>query len=65
MRLQHELVAIPVTRTRRGARTAGDETLAEAFWSVARGFATRPETLAPWDITPLSCGRSACSGVTA
>ncbi len=32
---------------------AGDETLSEAFWSVARQLreASR-ETLAPWDITP-------------
>jgi DNA-binding MarR family transcriptional regulator len=33
--------------------SAGDETLAEAFWSVARRLReTSQETLAPWDITP-------------
>jgi DNA-binding MarR family transcriptional regulator len=32
---------------------AGDETLSEAFWSVARRLReTTQETLAPWDITP-------------
>jgi DNA-binding MarR family transcriptional regulator len=32
---------------------AGDETLSEAFWSVARRLReTSQETLAPWDITP-------------
>ena len=32
---------------------AGDETLAEAFWAVARRLRdTSQETLAPWDITP-------------
>jgi DNA-binding MarR family transcriptional regulator len=40
----------------RGAATggsAGEETLAEAFWSVARRLRdTSQETLAPWDITP-------------
>lgn len=31
----------------------GDETLSEAFWSVARQLRhTSQETLAPWDITP-------------
>ena len=36
---------------RRGS--ANDETLAEAFWSVARQLRdTSQETLAPWDITP-------------
>ncbi len=31
----------------------GDETLREAFWSVARQLRdTSQETLAPWDITP-------------
>jgi DNA-binding MarR family transcriptional regulator len=36
------------------ARTdAGDETLSEAFWSVARRLReTSQESLAPWDITP-------------
>ena len=33
--------------------TAGDETLSEAFWSVARQLReTSQKTLAPWDITP-------------
>ena len=33
--------------------SAGDESLAEAFWSVARQLReTSQETLAPWDITP-------------
>jgi DNA-binding MarR family transcriptional regulator len=33
--------------------TEGDETLSEAFWSVARQLRhTSQETLAPWDITP-------------
>jgi DNA-binding MarR family transcriptional regulator len=33
--------------------TSGDETLPEAFWSVARRLReTSQETLAPWDITP-------------
>jgi len=32
---------------------AGDETLSEAFWSVARQLReTSQKTLAPWDITP-------------
>ncbi len=32
---------------------AGDETLSEAFWSVARQLRdTSQATLAPWDITP-------------
>jgi DNA-binding MarR family transcriptional regulator len=32
---------------------AGDESLADAFWSVARLLReTSQETLAPWDITP-------------
>ena len=36
---------------RRGS--ANDETLAEAFWSVARQLRDKSqETLAPWDITP-------------
>lgn len=33
--------------------SAGDETLSEAFWSVARRLReTSQETLVPWDITP-------------
>jgi hypothetical protein len=33
--------------------SAGDETLAEAFWSVARQLReTSQKTLAPWDINP-------------
>jgi DNA-binding MarR family transcriptional regulator len=33
--------------------SAGDETLPEAFWSVARQLrGMSQETLAPWDITP-------------
>jgi DNA-binding MarR family transcriptional regulator len=33
--------------------SAGDESLADAFWSVARRLReTSQETLAPWDITP-------------
>jgi DNA-binding MarR family transcriptional regulator len=33
--------------------SAGDESLTEAFWSVARKLReTSQETLAPWDITP-------------
>jgi DNA-binding MarR family transcriptional regulator len=33
--------------------SAGDETLAEAFWSVARQLReTSAKTLAPWDINP-------------
>ena len=36
-----------------GRGSAGDETLAEAFWAVARRLRdTSQETLAPWDITP-------------
>ncbi|HEY6481220.1 MAG TPA: MarR family transcriptional regulator [Streptosporangiaceae bacterium] len=36
-----------------GPRDAADETLSEAFWSVARQLReTSQETLAPWDITP-------------
>jgi DNA-binding MarR family transcriptional regulator len=45
-----------VTQDRDGASdrdSAGDETLSEAFWSVARRLReTSQETLAPWDITP-------------
>ncbi|HWG15396.1 MAG TPA: MarR family transcriptional regulator [Streptosporangiaceae bacterium] len=34
-------------------RDPGDESLADAFWSVARRLReTSQETLAPWDITP-------------
>jgi DNA-binding MarR family transcriptional regulator len=33
--------------------TAGDESLSDAFWSVARRLReTSQKTLAPWDITP-------------
>ena len=36
-----------------GPRDTADETLSEAFWSVARQLReTSQETLAPWDITP-------------
>lgn len=36
-----------------GSEPSGDETLAEAFWAVARRLRdTSQETLAPWDITP-------------
>jgi DNA-binding MarR family transcriptional regulator len=36
-----------------GREPAGDETLAEAFWAVARRLRdTSQETLAPWDINP-------------
>ena len=36
-----------------GREPAGDETLVEAFWAVARRLRdTSQETLAPWDITP-------------
>jgi DNA-binding MarR family transcriptional regulator len=56
MRLQHHgLVGYsgdPGPR-RGGARAAGDETLAEAFWAVARRLRDiSQETLAPWDINP-------------
>lgn len=35
------------------ADPAGDESLSEAFWAVARQLRERSqETLAPWDITP-------------
>jgi DNA-binding MarR family transcriptional regulator len=47
---------IPVTRNpdAAGRRDAdGDESLSEAFWSVARQLReTSQETLAPWDIAP-------------
>lgn len=37
----------------RPADTGGDESLTDAFWSVARQLReTSQETLAPWDITP-------------
>jgi DNA-binding MarR family transcriptional regulator len=40
-------------RTAAGAPDSGDESLADAFWSVARRLReTSQETLAPWDITP-------------
>jgi DNA-binding MarR family transcriptional regulator len=36
-----------------GQDPGGDESLADAFWSVARQLReTSQETLAPWDITP-------------
>ena len=36
-----------------GRDSAGDESLSEAFWEVARQLReTSQETLAPWDITP-------------
>ena len=36
-----------------GREPAGDETLGEAFWAVARRLRdTSQETLAPWDINP-------------
>jgi DNA-binding MarR family transcriptional regulator len=36
-----------------GLEPTGDETLAEAFWAVARRLRdTSQETLAPWDINP-------------
>jgi DNA-binding MarR family transcriptional regulator len=36
-----------------GRESSGDETLADAFWAVARRLRdTSQETLAPWDITP-------------
>lgn len=36
-----------------GRDSAGDESLSEAFWSVARRLRdTSQETLTPWDITP-------------
>ena len=36
-----------------GGQDSGDESLADAFWSVARQLReTSQETLAPWDITP-------------
>src|SRR3984893_3587999 len=47
---------IPVTQDRDTASErdrASDETLSEAFWSVARQLReTSQKTLAPWDITP-------------
>ena len=57
MRLQQEgLVSYSRDhRSRRGwaSADAADETLSEAFWSVARQLReTSQETLAPWDITP-------------
>ena len=40
-------------RAAAGRDSAGDESLSEAFWSVARQLRdTSQETLAPWDITP-------------
>ena len=47
---------IPVPEDRRASGwrdPAGDETLAEAFWSVARQLReTSKQALAPWDVTP-------------
>ena len=40
-------------RAAAGRESAGDETLAEAFWAVARRLRdTSQDTLAPWDVTP-------------
>jgi DNA-binding MarR family transcriptional regulator len=40
-------------RAAAGRESAGDETLAEAFWAVSRRLRdTSQGTLAPWDITP-------------
>ena len=40
-------------RAAAGRESAGDETLGEAFWAVARRLRdASQETLAPWDITP-------------
>ena len=40
-------------RAAAGRESASDETLAEAFWAVARRLRdASQETLAPWDITP-------------
>ena len=53
--------AIPVSQGRDtagrhdsvGSDSSGDESLVDAFWSVARRLReTSQETLAPWDITP-------------
>lgn len=48
--------AIPVSQesdAAGGPDSGGDESLADAFWSVARQLReTSQETLAPWDITP-------------
>jgi DNA-binding MarR family transcriptional regulator len=48
--------AIPVTQdhdAKPGPDAGGDESLTDAFWSVARRLReTSQETLAPWDITP-------------
>ena len=59
MRLQQQMLVRysrdPGSRRRPSAAraSAGDETLSEAFWSVARQLRdTSQETLAPWDITP-------------
>jgi DNA-binding MarR family transcriptional regulator len=44
---------VTTDRDAAGRRDAADETLSEAFWSVARQLReTSQETLAPWDITP-------------
>src|SRR3984957_11462263 len=47
--------AIPVSQDPdpESSTEGGDESLADAFWSVARQLReTSQETLAPWDITP-------------
>jgi DNA-binding MarR family transcriptional regulator len=48
--------AIPVTQDpgmAAGSDSAGDESLSETFWEVARQLReTSQETLAPWEITP-------------
>jgi DNA-binding MarR family transcriptional regulator len=42
-----------VTEERGGRDAGGEESLADAFWAVARQLReTSQETLAPWDITP-------------
>jgi DNA-binding MarR family transcriptional regulator len=44
---------VTTDRDAAGPRDTADETLSEAFWSVARQLReTSQETLAPWDITP-------------
>jgi DNA-binding MarR family transcriptional regulator len=44
---------VTADRDAAGPRDTADETLSEAFWSVARQLReTSQETLAPWDITP-------------
>jgi DNA-binding MarR family transcriptional regulator len=44
---------VTTDRDAAGRPDAADDTLSEAFWSVARQLReTSQETLAPWDITP-------------